>query len=190
MQVVLLITRPGLETGRVARHGGEIAVVQPVQHLLALFYAAPLLSIVGAEHVWALGGRGAFFRRFGVVGLREACADEEDVADVYVATLGCGADVEFLSTAASGEGGEADARGGVGVVGDRVVGGVGGVVEEDAPAADVAAVRPVVDAVFEVGRGALDVGAVGVVVECPGGYVGDLVQERRVSDVDKEEMRS
>ena len=56
------------------------------------------------------------------------------------------------------------------------------VVEQDAAPADVAPRGPVVDAVFEVGGGAGDVAAVGVVVECAGGDVGDLGWGWEVSD--------
>ena len=57
--------------------------------------------------------------------------------------------------------------------------GVGMVVEEDAAAAK-AMDGPVVDAVFEVGGGALDVGARGSVVEGAGWEMGDLIRWEEV----------
>lgn len=51
--------------------------------------------------------------------------------------------------------------------------GVSVVVEEDAPPAEAVG-APVVDGVFEVGGGTVDVVGVGVVVECLGWLVGDL----------------
>lgn len=93
---------------------------------------------------------------------------------MHVAAEGGGPDVEVLGVAAGAEGGEGDGGAGVGVVGEGVLLGVGEVVEEEAAAADVASVGPVVDAGFEVGGWAGDVAAFGVVVECGGGEVGHL----------------
>lgn len=62
----------------------------------------------------------------------------------------------------------------VAAVGDVLGLSVGAVVEEESAAGE-AVISPVVDAVFVVSRGTGDVGRVDVVVECLGGYVGDLL---------------
>lgn len=98
--------------------------------------------------------------RFGselVVALDEARADHENVAGLDGAALGLGADVEALRFSAGVEVGECDWVGRVGVIGDVVGVGVVAVVEEDSAASDAVG-GPVVDAAFEVGVIAVDVG--------------------------------
>ena len=67
----------------------------------------------------------------GIVVFCEAGADEEDVADLDVTALGCGADVEALVFADCYEVVVGDAVGCGGVVFDSLFGGPAAVVEED-----------------------------------------------------------
>ena len=92
-----------------------------------------------------------------VVALDEASAHHEDVAGFDGAALRLGADVEALGFGAGVEVGEGDGMGRVRVVGDVVGVGVVAVVEEDGAAGDAVG-GPVVDAAFEVGVFAIDVG--------------------------------
>jgi hypothetical protein len=111
VQVVRLLGRPALEAGRVARHGGEVAVVQPVEHGLFLGHAGVALLLLQAVAMLAQGERGAVLGRLGVEAFGPAGADEEEVADLDVAALGCRADVYALGLAAGGEFGVGDAVG-------------------------------------------------------------------------------
>lgn len=122
--------------------------MQPVQHGFFLRHAREL----GAP-----GARRALFGGDLVVALDEARADHEDIADFDVAALGLGADVEALLARAGLQVREGDRVRGVGVVGDVVGVGVVAVVEEDGAAGDAVG-GPVVDAAFEVGVFAVDIG--------------------------------
>jgi hypothetical protein len=93
------------------------------------------------------------FRGELVVAFDEAGADEEDVADFDVATVGFRGEVEVLGGGACAEGGEGYRVLGVGVVGDVVCYGVVAVVEENCAAGDTVGC-PVVDAAAGRGLGA------------------------------------
>jgi len=100
-----------------------------------------------------------------VVVLGPAIADEEDVADLDVAALGCGADVDALVFSHGDEIVVADGVGRRGVVLDAHAVGVAPIVEEDSSAGK-AVVRPVVNAALVIRRRAENILLVRVVVEC------------------------
>lgn len=100
MQIHFPLARPGLKGRTVARHGGKVAVVQPVNDLVLLTEARPALRVVRAVYVRPERESGALVRRLGVVGFDEAGADEEQVADLDGAAGRGGADVDALSSAA------------------------------------------------------------------------------------------
>ena len=115
---------------------------------------------------------GALLGRAGVVVFGPAGADEEDVADLDVAALGGGEDVDTLGFPTCFELVEGNGVRSGGVVGDGLAGGVGAVVEEDAAAGEAVA-GPVVDAAFVVvgDAFAVEVGGPAAVVE---GFCGDV----------------
>lgn len=113
------------------------------------------------------------FTRELVVLIHEAGPDQHDVTDLDIASLGGGADVYSLRLSARLQVGVGDGVRGVAVVGYVLGFGVGVVVEEEGAAGDAVG-GPVVDAVFEIGVGAVDIGAADVVVEGVGGDVGEL----------------
>jgi hypothetical protein len=92
-----LLRRPGLKRGRVPGHGREIAIVQPIQHGFFLGQPRELDVFSLARRELGAGGGGEE-----AVLLDEAGADEEDVADVHVAALGGGAEVDVLVEGAGG----------------------------------------------------------------------------------------
>lgn len=103
-----LHARPRLKCRRVARHRGEIAVVQPVQHGVFLGHACE----AGPS---PLREKRAFRRGLAVVGGDEAAADEQDVADLDAAALGGGSDVKALGGSTGSEVGVGDRMAAVGV---------------------------------------------------------------------------
>lgn len=94
------VRRPSLECGSVSSSGGEVAVVQPIDHPLFLAQSGPSLPVVEAELVRAHGKGIALVRRLRVVRLDPAAADEEHVADLDISALGGGTDVNALVQAA------------------------------------------------------------------------------------------
>lgn len=172
MHMPRLLRRPRLEGRRVAAHRREVAVVQPIQNLLFLRDARPALAVV-ARLVRAERRGTALLRRLAVVGFFPAATDEQDVADVDVAALGGGADVETLGFATCRELRVGNGVAIEGIVSYALTAGVGAIVEEDSPAGDTV-LRPMMDGAFIVGGGADNVGAFGAVVEVACGYVGEL----------------
>lgn len=144
------MTRPSLKTRRIARHGREVTIVQPVDHGLLLLDTHIPLPVVGANDMFPQRHGRTFVGRFRVIRLDVSGANQQDVADLDVASLRLRPDVDALGFAACGQLGERDGVVGVWVVvfaaGERVA----TVVEEDA-AADDAVCGPVVHAAFEVG---------------------------------------
>lgn len=175
MHVIGLRGGPPLERGGIATHRSEVAVVEPVKDGLFLLQAGPALAVGGGiDGVFAQGEGVALLAGFLVVLVDEAGADEDDVADLDVAALGGGPDVDALGFAAGLEVGVGDAVGSVAAVSDVLRLRIGPVVEEEGPTRE--AVRgPVVDAVFEVGPGAVDVAVADAVVKGVCGDVGELV---------------
>jgi hypothetical protein len=175
VQVIGLRGGPPLERGGIATHRGEVAVVEPVEDGLFLLQAGPALAVGGGiDGVFAQGKGVALLAGFLVVLVDEAGADEDDVADLDVAALGGGPDVDALSFAAGLEVSVGGAVGGVEAIGDVLRLRVVPVVEEEGAPRE--AVRgPVVDAVLEVGAGAVDVAAADAVVKGFCGVVGELV---------------
>ena len=164
MQIVALRCRPALKRGRIAPNGRKVAVVQPIFHGFLLLHAHPLcfaaVSLTGSAE-------GEAFRLLGrafVVVLDPAAADEEDVADLDVATLRRGTDVNALVLAYCDEVVVADRVGCCAVVLDALAVGVAPVVEEDAPARE-AMIRPVMDAALVVRSRSDDVLLMRIVVE-------------------------
>jgi hypothetical protein len=174
VHVIGLRGGPPLERGGIATYRGEVAVVEPVEDGLFLLQAGPALAVGGGiDGVFAQGEGVALLARFLVVLVDEAGADEDDVANLDAA-LGGGPDVDTLGFAAGLEVGVGDAVGSVAAVSDVLRLRIGPVVEEEGPPRE--AVRgPVVDAVFEVGPGAVDVAVADAVVKGVCGDVGELV---------------
>jgi hypothetical protein len=103
MQVIRLGSRPPLKSRRIPPHRRKITVVKPIQDRLFLLQAGVALSIRGGiNRVFTQGELVALLARGLVVLCHEAGADEEDVADLDVASLGGGADVNALGEAAGG----------------------------------------------------------------------------------------
>ena len=162
---------PPLESGGITRHGGEVAVVKPVQDRLFLFQAGKALSVgCWVAGVFAESKGIALLRGCLVILLDEAGADEDDVANSDVSSLGSRPDVETLSLAAGFELRVGDCMWLVAAVGDILGLGVGPVVEQED-----AAGGPVVDAVFVVGTRTTDIGRTDAVVKAVGCDMGELL---------------
>lgn len=139
--------RPRLKRRRIPRHTRKIAIMQPIQHLLLLTHPRPPLSVHALSMPQA--STCAVSIAFAVVRFFPATADEQHVADLDVAALGSGADVDALVFAALEELLPGDGVVVEGVVVDAFFVGVAAVVEEDAAACD-AVLGPVVDGAFMV----------------------------------------
>lgn len=157
---------PSFKSRRVSRHGGEIAVVQPVENLLLLANAGPPLTVIRPDRMWPQRHLRPLLGRLTVIGLDEAAADEQDISDPDVSALCLRPDVDALVLAALVQFFETDGIVVVRVVLDPLLVGISAVIEQDAPTGN-AVFGPVVDGAFVVGFGANDVLAVGVVVESP-----------------------
>lgn len=96
MEVVTLGCRPPLKGRRVATHGAEVAVVQPVLDGLFLLDARPLCVLGVRVTVSAERELRAFLRCAPVVVLGPSRSDQQDVPDLDVAALCRGPDVDAL----------------------------------------------------------------------------------------------
>ena len=154
VQVELLMGGPGLERRAVAGHGGEVAVVQPVEDALLLRQACKtVLAAVFAKGETATLGRGlqgillnpagakakVDVNRSNLVSLwvdGQYVPDEEDVANMDIAALRVWADVDALMLTAQRKLLVADRVVVEGFVLDALRFGIRAVVEEDAAAGD------------------------------------------------------
>ena len=127
MQIVLLLRRPTLKTRLIPSDRRKPTVMQPVNHRFFLLHTGPGLRVCGIVH-GTHGYFGPFFGSGFVVGVYEAGADEENIADLDVATLRLGADIDALGFSTFGEFVVGDAVGFEVRVGDAIGLGVGVVV--------------------------------------------------------------
>lgn len=109
MQPVRLRSRPALESWRITPNRCEVAVMQPVEDRLFLLQASVALVIRQRIHRICSKSKGIpLLTRGVIVLLYPARADKDDVADLDVASLSGGADVNALGFAASFEIGVGD----------------------------------------------------------------------------------
>jgi hypothetical protein len=99
--------------------------MEPVDHRVGGGHPGPELLVLGSKAVRAQRGGEALGVAEGVVGVDEAGADEQDVADLDVPALAGGADVDALGFAAGGELVEGDFVARVGICGCRQRGALG-----------------------------------------------------------------
>lgn len=174
VHIIRLGGRPPLKSRRITTHRRKITVVEPIQYWLFLFQTSVALSIRGGINCMFSQGKSiSLLPRCVVVLLHEPRADKDDITDFDISPLSSGSDVNTLRFPAGFEVGIRDPMRGVAAVGDVLGLGVGPVVEEEGAAGE-AVVGPVVDAVFVVGGGAVDVGAADAIVEGVGWHVGEL----------------
>lgn len=96
------MARPSLKTRRIARDGREITIMQPVDHSLLLLDTHIPLPVVGANDMLPQRHGCAFVRRFRIIRLDVSGANQQNVADLDVASLRARPDVDALGFAACG----------------------------------------------------------------------------------------
>lgn len=120
---------PSFKSRRVSRHGGEIAVVQPVENLLLLPDARPPLTVIRTNRMRPQRHLRPLLGRLAVIGLHEAAPDEQDIANPDIPTLRLRPDINTLIFAALVQFFETDGVVVVRIVLDSLLVGISAVVE-------------------------------------------------------------
>lgn len=163
MQMVVLMSRPGLECWRITRHACEVAVMQPIQNLLFLTHSRkPHIKLV----VRAVPCRSlrSVLVRLAVVSLLPTRSDKQHVSDLDITTLRRGPDIDPLVLSALVQLFPRNWVVVVGIVIDALLVGITSVVEQHAAPRD-SMFSPVVDGALVVCSWSGDVRAFGSVVE-------------------------
>jgi hypothetical protein len=183
VHVIALSSGPALKRRCIAADGSEVAVVQPVKDGLFLLEASVALLICCGVH--SMVANCEFVSLFAgrlVVLVHPSRPDQDDITDLDISALSRRPNVNPLPSATCLEVSVRDSMCGVAGIVDLVRLSIGPVVEEEGAASE-AVVGPVMDAVFVVGTGAVDIGAADAVVEGVGWDVGELVTKLETTGV-------